>query len=402
MLYDVIVVGAGPAGSSAARVCAQHGLKVALLEKASFPRPKPCAGAASVRTLDALKVIGVHVPTRLVERRIYGLQMMGPDWQPLTIRCTRLLAYTVLRTKFDAFLAQEAVAAGAELHENREVTAVERQANQGICHTHHGSFAGRLVIGADGAAGIVGRSTGLRSPAKPDDLALGLEVDVPIPAEDFGTAIDPSLLILWFLWVPLGYYWAFPRRQSLSLGVGGIAARMGNMPNLLAAFAKLLRRQTGLHLGPLRNVRGHLLPATGFQLPVSSDRVLLAGDAAGFIDTFTGQGICYAVESGILAGRTAVGAVDRGNFTAESLEAYPGRAVRLFGEELRRSVLVARLIHAHLYGVFRLVRHIWAKSRIVEDLATGAFSYDRMLRNPLRYLDRLLVAELRARLGGQL
>jgi len=145
-----------------------------------------------------------------------------------------------------------------------------------------------------------------------------------------------------------------------------------------------------------------MLPTTGFQLPVSSDHVLLTGDAAGFVDTFLGQGICYAVESGILAGQTAVGAVNRGNFAAESLEAYPARALRLFGQELRRSVLVARLIHAHLYGVFRLVRKLRAKSRIVEDLATGAFSYDRMLRNPLRYLNRLLVAELRARLGGRL
>lgn len=402
MLYDVIVVGAGPAGSTAARVCAQHGLRVALLEKATFPRAKPCAGAASVRTLRALNTIGVHVPRSLIERRIYGLQMMGPDRQPFTIRCPRLLAYTVLRTSFDHFLAQEAMAAGAELHENHAVTSVERQGNQVICHTAHRAFAGRLVIGADGAAGVVGRSTGLRSPFKPDDLELAIEVDVPIPSEDFGLAIDPSLLTLWFLSVPLGYYWAFPRRQSLSLGVGGIAARMGNMPGLLGTFAKLLARQTGLHLGPLRNVRGHALPATGFRLPVSSDCVLLAGDAAGFVDTLSGQGICYAVESGILAGWTAADAVSRGKFTAEALEAYPARARRLFGQELHRSIFVARLIHAHLYGVFRLARHVRAMSRIAEDLATGAFSYDRMLRNPLRYFGRLLVAELGDRLGGQL
>lgn len=402
MLYDVLVVGAGPAGSTAARVCAQHGLRVALLEKATFPRRKPCAGAVSVRTVRALETIGVQIPGWLVERRIQGLQLMGPDWQPFTIRCPRLLGYTVLRTAFDHFLAQEAATAGAELHENHAVTGVERQGDQAICYTAHGAFAGRLVIGADGAAGVVGRSTGLRFSLQPEGTALGFEVDVPIPLEDFGPAIDPSLLILWFLWVPLGYYWAFPRSQSVSLGVGGVAARMRNMPAMLETFAKLLVRRTGLHLGRLRNIRGHLLPATGFQLPVSGDRVLLAGDAGGFIDAFSGQGICYAVESGILAGRTAVDAVSRGDFTAKTLEAYPALARRLFGEELRRSISVAKLVHAHLYGGFRLVRRLRARSTIVEDLATGTFSYGRMLRNPLWYIGHLLRAELRARLANQL
>jgi geranylgeranyl reductase family protein len=401
MLYDVIVVGAGPAGSTAARVCAQRGLRVLLLEKATFPRPKLCAGGVSVRTLHALETIGVHVPKELAEQEIHGLQMMGPDLKSFEVRCPHLLGYTVLRTKFDQFLVQEAVTAGAELRENHAVTSVERQSNQVICQTAHGAFVARLVIGADGAAGVVGRSTGLRLPSKQDDVAVAVEVDAPIPPEDFGSAIDPSLLILWFLWVPLGYYWAFPRRQSLSLGVGGAVARMHNMPAMLETFAKLLARRTGVHIGRLQKIRGHLLPATGFQMPVSDDRVLLAGDAGGLIDAFSGQGICYAVESGILAARTAVRAVDRGDFTAKTLEVYPALARRLFGEELRRSISVAKLIHAHLYGGFRLVRHLQAKSRIIDNLATGTFSYDWMFRNPLRYVGHMLMAELRARLKGQ-
>jgi flavin-dependent dehydrogenase len=176
---------------------------------------------------------------------------------------------------------------------------------------------------------------------------------------------------------------------------------MGSMPDMLRRFAKLLARQTGLHIGSLRNIRGHPLPAAGFQSPVSGNRVLLVGDAAGFIDTFSGQGMCYAVESGILAGLTAVRAARRDDFTLQTLDAYATTARQLFGEELRYSLWLARLIHAHLYGGFRLVRRFRARSRIVEDIASGAFSYHRMLRNPLRYLGRLLVAEVQARLRGR-
>jgi len=399
-MYDVVVVGAGPSGATAAQVCAKAGLEVLLLDKAVFPRVKPCAGAVSVRSLRLLQAAGVQVPKRVVERPIYGVQLMGPDQQPFILRSHRLLAFTVKRSKFDYFLAQQAEKSGAHFMQGCRLVDLEWGGDRILCHTTRGDFEGRLVIGADGAGSRVARAARLRRGWKPETTGVAVEVDVPVREEELEGHIDPSLLVLWFLWIPLGYLWAFPRRSSLSLGVGGVAEQLRGMPSLLRSFAKLYSKHTGLRLPPLRNVKGHPLPATGFLPPIIAERLMLVGDAAGFVDVFTGQGICYAVESGLLAGRTAVEAVRRRSFRASDLASYQEIARRRFGEELRSSDRVARFIHRHLYGVFRMIRNLRGLKVVVEWLARGRIDYYRILRNPLSFLFRFLVEEFRHCLGS--
>jgi geranylgeranyl reductase family protein len=393
-------VGAGPAGSSAAHVCAKAGLDTLLLDMSVFPREKLCAGAVSARSIRLLHAIGVDLPNQVIERKIYGIQLMGPDWEPFTIRSDQLLAYTVKRKNFDHFLVKQAIKAGANFLDGHRVTDVELKKDQVVCHTSEGSFMGRLIIGADGAAGRVARITGLRGRLDPTTTGICVEVEIPLTAEILEQKIDTTLLTLWFPWVPLGYFWVFPRRQSLSIGLGGMASFLKNLPRHLRVFTKRYAKLTGLQIPPIHDIGGHPLPATGFSLPIVADRVLLAGDAAGFVDMFTGQGICYALESGMLAGKIATKAVRCQDFTTSTLDEYPALVKRRFGDELNTSISVAHFIHKHLYGTFRLAKHLRCFSQFITNLATGHIDYNRMLRNPISLIGRLLVAELRTRIIG--
>ncbi len=399
--FDVIVVGAGPAGSTAANVCAKAGLDVLLLDKAVFPRVKPCAGALSVRTLRLLRVTGVHLPNSIIERELFGIQLIGPDLKPVDIYSNSSLGCTIIRSRFDHYLVQKAVDAGAKFLDGHRVNNIEWQKSHISCHTNQGRFKGRLLIGADGIGGRVARAAGLRGSFDPGNTGIAIEADVLIPQEELENKINTNLLALYFLNIPLGYAWAFPRRTSLSLGIGGVANELKGLPRLLHIFARLYARQTGLHIPPLRKIVGHPLPATGFKQPLVANRVLLVGDAAGFVDVFTGQGICYAVESGILAGRTVIKAIHNQTFSGAALTSYSKIAQRRFGEELRVSRSVAMIIHNHLYGGFRLLRHIRSLNRFVQDIATGQTDYYRFLRNPLKSLGKTLIAEIRARFTCQ-
>jgi flavin-dependent dehydrogenase len=128
MDYDVIVIGAGPAGSMVAYNCAKAGLQTLLIDKAKFPREKPCGGAVSVRSLKALKLAGIRIPSSLIEQKIFGLRFMGPEMKPFEYHSRHPIAYTVKRELFDHFLTQCAVKAGAQFQMECALTNLEQHA----------------------------------------------------------------------------------------------------------------------------------------------------------------------------------------------------------------------------------------------------------------------------------
>ncbi|MFX1581098.1 MAG: NAD(P)/FAD-dependent oxidoreductase, partial [Promethearchaeota archaeon] len=215
MDYDVIVIGAGPAGSMTAYRCAEAGLHTLLVDKAQFPRVKPCGGALSIRSLKALQFAGIHVPTSLTEQPIFGFQFMGPEMKPFEYRSRDLFAYTVKREIFDYYLAQQAVKAGADFTQNCTLANLEQHEGFVECHTDKGEFTGKLVIGADGATSRVGFLTNLRKPMKAHEIGIAVETEVQISKKIWNQTLDPSLLVLWLLNIPKGYFWVFPRKASL-------------------------------------------------------------------------------------------------------------------------------------------------------------------------------------------
>lgn len=297
--YDVIVAGAGPAGSVTALRLAREGASVLLLDKARFPRDKPCGGGLTARALRELPVpvdgIVEHVVDRLVLRLRFGSSYERSASAPIIAMTQRL--------HLDEHLAREAAAAGAELREETRVQAV-RVGESGVEVDAAGeTFHAAAVVGADGANGVTARllSLGL-------DPTYGVALEGNLPHERCDASRYAGRAVLELGTIPGGYGWVFPKGDHLNFGVGGWESEG---PRLRDHLRTLCARH-GVSDADLVSVRGHRLPLRRPDAPLARGRALVVGDAAGLVDPLSGDGMyeCFvsAREAGaaildLLAGR---------------------------------------------------------------------------------------------------
>jgi flavin-dependent dehydrogenase len=372
--YDVIVVGAGPAGSTAARVAAEGGLRVAIFEGAAFPREKLCGGFVSAR---ALAAIGVPIPDSVIERRIRGVEVRSGEKRRRHLSTSRL-GITVRRAAFDAFLLDTAREAGAELHLSAPVRrivpagrssrrrAAEPAGSEPPAIEPAGSDApvtAQIIIDARGAASLVGRrgplwpfrryslgfaygailpaaNAGPRVPAPgappgPTAAAAPAAVAAAPEAASAPAAANPApvdTLILDESPVRAGFGWAFPFDGAWNVGVGAwTPARRG----LGRAYWRVASEAAdeGLVAPKATEVRPRaaFLPPGGPPYRLAEGGVLYVGDAAGMIDPFGGEGIWGAAESGRRAAEAAVSvlASPRPGGTAAPVDRGPSPAGRV-------------------------------------------------------------------------
>ena len=292
--YDVIVAGAGPAGSTAARLLAERGASVLLLDKQRFPRDKPCGGGVTMRAASAQDIDLSPV----TEQTIYGARFSLRLGESFDRRFRAPLTYMTQRRRLDAYLAERAAEAGADFHDGDPVRELDVTSNTGVrVATTHDTHTARVLIGADGANGLVGRTFGLRRQYE-EAVALEGNVDYPkgIP-EDWREFVGLDLGGL-----AGGYGWVFPKGDHLNVGVG--AWKYAGF-TLRPKLADLCRRY-GFSPDALTNVRGYHLPVRIAGSPIAHGPVAVAGDAAGLVDPLTGEGIHMAFESGRLAAHQAM------------------------------------------------------------------------------------------------
>jgi menaquinone-9 beta-reductase len=323
VVWDLVVVGAGPAGAAAAlgALAAEPGMSVLLLDRHDFPRDKACGDGIAPHVFDRLAEVGVSglVDDRTPVRRL--VLQRGP------LAADRLMerpAWVVPRMLFDQRLVQAAQATGAELRRHRVRTIDILRSSVRV-----DDFEARMVVGADGAQSVVRRALGVR--AGPTALALRGYAPTPVgPAARqvivFGTARQPS------------YAWSFDRGDGWSnVGYGEQLSPNRAHPTRAELLAQLEVLLPGATSGGT-DWRGHHLPLSTWSWRPQAGRVLLAGDAAGLINPMTGEGIYYAVATGLLAGRAAATSKD-GSAGSE----YRRSAARLLGRHFRHTALAARL-----------------------------------------------------------
>lgn len=346
--YDAIVVGAGPAGTTAAWELARHGVRVALLERRKLPRHKTCGGGMpiTVRQLLQIDVAQDLAPETFVEAKVrylrHTFRFATPYLAPLNHgpadedSAADLELWMVQRSIFDNALAQRAARAGAELRDALTVRRVECGDRGPICVTAEGetgtwSATCDFLIGADGANGVVARQVGLRSERA---IAIAIEVEVPHRWGEGHEELRPDIAHLEFGVVQGGYAWVFPKEDHLNVGAGCFRPKglsVHGDPNLRAELRKTILDYLRYLNVPYREeelvFHAHPLPIWNGLDTVQNHRanILLAGDAAGLINPFFGDGIYSAIKSGsiaaeaIIEGRTAayteaIGKAFRANF----------------------------------------------------------------------------------------
>ncbi|WP_327238006.1 geranylgeranyl reductase family protein [Streptomyces sp. NBC_01317] len=298
-VWDVVVVGAGPAGASAAYAAAVAGRQVLLLEKAELPRYKTCGGGIIGPSRDALPP-GFELPLR---DRVHAVTFSLNGKLARTRRSKRMLFGLINRPEFDASLVEHAQKAGAVLRTGATVSRVEQHGpavpdrrTVAVVLSDGGTVLARAVVGADGSASRIGAHVGV----KMDQVDLGLEAEIPVPetvAEDWAGRV----LIDWGP-LPGSYGWVFPKGDTLTVGVISARGEGAATKRYLEDFIARL----GLAGFEPSVSSGHLTRCRSEDSPLSRGRVLVCGDAAGLLEPWTREGISFALRSGRLAGEWAV------------------------------------------------------------------------------------------------
>jgi geranylgeranyl reductase family protein len=348
--FDVAVVGAGPAGSSTAYRLAKEGASVLLLDKARFPRDKPCGGGLTLRAVRNLPVDPGPVVEHEVDRMEFRLRY-GASFR----RVGRRGAFVLMtqRRRLDQHLAEQAAAAGADFRDGAKVTAVE----EGAVTVDGRRIAADVVVGADGANGVSARGLGLGGGFV---QGVALEGNAPFDERFRGLAVVELATL------PGGYGWIFPKGDHVNVGVGGWASEG---PNLRDHLARLCREH-GFDVTALTDVRGHRLPMRRAGSVAARGRTLLVGDAAGLIDPLTGDGMYEAFVSGRLAA-AAAGDVLAGR--EQTVEPYNERIAKVLGPLATASWGAKIALDRYPRTTFALARAplVWP---VVERLVRGDIS----------------------------
>ncbi|MGW1377393.1 geranylgeranyl reductase family protein [Streptomyces sp. NPDC002446] len=298
-VWDVVVVGAGPAGASAAHAAACTGRRVLLLEKAALPRYKTCGGGIIGPSRDALPP-GFDLPLR---DRVHAVTFSLNGRLTRTRRSKNMLFGLINRPEFDSRLVESAKDAGATVRTGVTVSRVEQHGAEvpdrrtvAVVLGDGEVVLARAVIGADGSAGRIGAHVGV----KLAQVDLGLEAEIPVPetvAEDWAGRV----LIDWGP-IPGSYGWVFPKGDTLTVGVISARGEGAATKRYLDDFIGRL----GLAGFEPSISSGHLTRCRAEDSPLSRGRVLVCGDAAGLLEPWTREGISFALRSGRLAGEWAV------------------------------------------------------------------------------------------------
>jgi geranylgeranyl reductase family protein len=370
-----------------------------MLDRSAFPRNKPCGGGISMRVLKRFPYLDPALQ-RIVTHRLSRLYLEGPDGDGAVIRSDVAAALMIRRFEFDALLVSLAVEAGAELVSGVDVVNVSSAGAAVQLIARDGRrFESDTVVAADGVHSVVARRLALNRAWPAASIALDMMEETPrTELRD----VDPSTLWVAYGYRGPGYAYIFPKRDHVNIGIGYVlshyrAAVDASPYELQRGFIDSLRAR-GIVVGESvrRNFTPFLIPVGGPLRRPGHGRVLLAGDAGGFVNAFTAEGIYYAMVSGDLAARTIIECDERrragraGPFgpaeKSDLATAYRRACDREIGRELRDSVLIQRYLFSNPRRISRMIRGAPrhdAITNLILDYAIGRRTYGAVRRRVL-------------------
>ena len=379
-MHDVIVVGTGPAGAVLAYLLAKRGLDVLILERATLPRYKTCGGGV---TWKAIQNLPFDVSPVLEHKAVGGVVTYAGQ-QMLKVEVSWPIAWLVMRDRFDHYLVQQAVQAGARLMEGVSVIRVEQRPDRVVVNTTQGELEAQLLAGADGVNSVVARSIGLLP-----DREVGVAVEAEVAVSPASLEAQGEYATFDFGALPGGYGWIFPKRDHLSVGI--FHAIPGKAIGLRKALEKFIASEAVLLDPQILHLQGHQIPLGGRKQTLHQGRVLLVGDAANLADPWMGEGISYAVVSARLAAEQMYAAL-------ESREIDLSGYTALINASITPQLVYARLFSKAVYSIPEVCSDLLSKSpfmqQMIFDVLRGDRTFKEMTTALLVGMPRIVVESL--------
>jgi len=339
MKYDVVVVGAGPSGSTAAKNLAERGINVLLIDKDKFPRNKSCGGGVPMRTITRFPYLK-DLPS--IDSYSYGgfVYSQKKTGKTKILKTTPVLA-NVLRSRFDQDLANLAVRKGAVFQDDKKVTNVEINSDCAQLSFKDGtSLKTNIIIGADGTYSLIAKQAGLSSKSKKTKGLCVLE-EFPLSEDvmdEYFTSDRLCHIHSKFNGIR-GYGWVFPKKNHVNVGIISYDYCLSSDPNInlnhifKEYFLYLKKEKILPSILQNNHQKGGVLPYQP-HVKTYSERLLLCGDAAGLINPISGEGIYYALVSGEIAAKIASDSIKHQDTSEEFLSRYQRDWKNDFGKDI--------------------------------------------------------------------
>lgn len=326
-----------------------------------MPRDKLCGGGVTPKVL---RLLDFQLPDEIIECAPKSTRIhVGQSC--FKIQTTRPLVYMTSRSKFDNLLYQKAAEAGAQVRDGIPVRSVETHSDHCEVTTANGLIQSKMVIGADGMGGPTARSAPLYQSWDPYQVAYAIEAEIIVGEKAVLDFIgNQEYFDIYFGVSQAGYGWVFPKDDHLTVGVGCRLSKLRDAQELFRNFAKLIPELEGREIP---KPKAHLIPLGGIvQVPLAVDRVLLAGDSAGFAEPLLGEGIYFAILGGQTAAEVAEEACRVDRFDSDFLGSYARRCHEKFGKDFDVAYRVACSSYLEQYDMDRVARFFFSEKKMQE------------------------------------
>lgn len=342
MHYDVIIIGAGPSGISAAHNLVNNKISCCLIDKQVFPRNKLCAGGITSKTFELIKSLNLKEEFNGDNTIISSDVKIHLGYEHITdIKCKEL-TYLVDRYEFDEYLVNQYKLKGGILLENTKVKEIDIKNNVATLSNNE-KISFKYIIGADGAVGAT------RSIVDKNIKSNGFCLQVDLDKEDVD--YDKSDMSMYYGVLPYGYGWIFPKKNHLSVGFIGDYKKEINYSDEFEKFLSNLGFDCNKE-----HYKGAFIPFGDYvKNPINNEKnLLLIGDAAGFVDPITGEGIYFAVLSGIKASDVIIKAINENN--AKYIDTYRNEISNI-RDSINKGLKLKKIIYNHKKTVFNCMKN---------------------------------------------